>query len=260
MKKFVTTLLLTALTAVSACAFTACGGDEESNEPVYTVTADEWNTALNYFNVKLEEGVPVKSEYPRINFLCKFNCVYYGETEEQNETYTMNTSIDFSKKIMAEDYIHDGITDNFYVWKGENGCFGVGDGWELNEETNKREYHYLKEEVNEDDLPLTFDSNICEYAGGRYINELDLVNKFSSFTYSEEKKEYTATLDYEEYEGTCDLTLKFKDGKLVHIAANINGKKDKISGNFEYTYGTTASVPDFFLNLKLGKTPKENKN
>lgn len=229
MKKFVTTALLAAFAATSIFAFTACGENEnepENKEPVYTVTAEEWKTALNYLNIDLdEESIPVVSNYPRINFACDFQLKYEDEGNEY--TQLIKTAFDYNKQAMFMTYTEDEETVSVYAWKENNSYYSM-----TNEDGG---------ECNEAEFKFIFDANICEYAGGRIINEYDLVNKFSSFTYSEEKCEYTATFKNEGESTSCKITIKMKDGKLISLSTEDGSA-------FTYTYGNTVTVPDNIKN------------
>ncbi|MDE7440406.1 MAG: hypothetical protein K2N23_07865 [Clostridia bacterium] len=251
MKKFVTTAILGILSATCALAFTACGGnsgDSENNKPADPET--QWKTALGYFAVDwdYEEYAPIMTNRARINFTCNSTNV----SEDDDYSAHGSISMDFDKK--ATDM--NGIMEGYYLWKDGDIYYSTGDS-EIKDETGEYVDCYYKATISKDEFDLINEANVFSYAGGMIISELDLVNKYSEFTYSEAKDEYTATLNYEKNSGTCDITIKIKDGKLAFMSANLHSTEyGELGYTFEYTYGTTVTIPDFYLNLALGDTPK----
>ena len=261
MKKFITTLILAFLSVLCVFAFTACGngketekGTETEKEAKTTVTAEEWKVALTYFKVNSEEGgVPATSNYPRIDFSCSVKSYINGDGDGTND-YTI--TLDFTNNAYEDkEYKHGG---DYYGWKDGDTCYMIADGGYVDAETGEFIECYSKKVTSEEELLEGLDAYIFVSAGGIYICELGLADKFPEFTYSEDKKEYATRIDYEE--GSCDISIKFVDGKLSLLEiTNISEEEGSITTVYEYTYGTTVTVPEYFLNLKLGETPKPQK-
>lgn len=259
MKKFITTLILSLLSVLCVFAFTACSdgneketekeGTETETEIKTTVNEEEWKTALTYFKVDSEEGgIPIKTDYPRIDFSCNVKSYINGDWDGTND-YTITLEFNknaFEYKVGAEAY---------YGWKDGDTCYMITDGYQTDIETGEVIECYSKKIISEEESLEGLDAYIFVSAGGIYICELGLVDKFSEFTYSEEKKEYAMRIDYEE--GSCDISIKFVDGKLSLLEiTNISEEEGSITTIYKYAYGTTVTVPEYFLNLKLGETPK----
>lgn len=259
MKRLITTLLLSILSVLCVFAFAACGGDDGekeqdagNGEDKTTVTEAEWKTALTYFKVDSEEGVPVESDYPRISFSCTVTNTYTDDGEE--ETYEYTVSIDFDKKAVALEFGEEG---GYYAWKDDTTCYSIGDGWQVDSETGNTREYYIKETISEEELLEGLDANIFSYASGIYIGELELIDNYSKFTYSEETEAYTGTFDNEEEGWAYEISVKFKGGKLAEIKMDIISEEyGTETFTYEYTYGTTVTIPEYFLNLELGETEK----
>lgn len=259
MKKFLTAILLGLISVISVFSFAACGGGQEGAGT--TVTEAKWKTAFSYFAVNWNDNTytPQPSDYPRTDFSCKMvlSTSYDGEQHSTEVTSSCDYTNLASECEIAND---DGTPEALYGWKEGDVFYGTGSGWRLDGETGKRIYFYTKQIIDdEESFLLTFDSGIYSYAGGEYIWALNLADKFGQFEYSEENAEYTATLYYGFYEADALVTVKFKNDMLAYMSVSIGENKYGAPTyyTFTYTYGTTVTVPEFFLNLQLGETVKQ---
>ncbi len=244
-------------------AFTACNPDggekgeqgEQQGEEAAS-PEDKWKKALSYFTVNWDKQnySPILSDYPRTNFKCKYNLIY--SENGVTTSYQTNASVDYDKMASGLEFTdEDGNADATYGWKDGDIYYSIGDGWR-SENGEKIEY-YTKEIIEREQFLMGCDSGIYAYAGGEHILALKLADKFADFTYSEEKGEYTATLYYEAYAANADVTVKFENDKISYLAINLGKNEYDIAGyTCEYTYGITVTVPDYYLNLKLGETIK----
>lgn len=215
MKKLISVAIAGVAATACAFAFTACGGDKETT---YTVTADEWKTAINI----IVEG--------KNNFECEWS--YKSDDEE-------------GKYILKYDYANSivGFADagtsgmEVYAWKEAEddyrySSFG-SNGYDV--------YKSDKEEFEKGQK-----DNIFEYGGGLFLPKYS--DKFADFTYSEDLKEYTLTDSIEEMDGMeFEISVKIENAKIVNVSA----KGDELSYSFKYTYGTSATVPDHIKNLPV---------
>ncbi len=207
MKKFVTTFLLTVLTAVGVCAFTACGGNDEK-ETVYTVTEEEWKSAM----VSISGGET------------SLKCTYTEESEYGKGVVLLD--YDSANKVLrVNNKAYEEYETEYYLWV---------DGDKAYETDSTKELKVLDMEGYKN----TLDQNITYYAGGYLFEYGNLSDKFGEFIYNAETKEYTDTINVENFD--VEFRLKFENGKLVKLYAGQEGEKYTC----EYTYGVTVTVPD----------------
>jgi len=260
MKKLLTALLLGVISAVCISAFTACKTDDENAE----LTEADWKAAFAYYTVDWDEEnfAAIKSDNPRANF----GCTKYSSSRDDRGVYSyqMKIALNFDDLKAYNEYSEKNILKHKeYFWKdGDEGySANDGDNYYTDEETGERVYFYDKYKYKKDELLLLFDTGIYAYAGGEQILAMGLADKFGEFTYSEEKEEYTATLYNKTYQANADVTVKIRDGRLVNLAVYVAECEfgNDISDSFVYTYAeadTEITVPEFFINLEVGRTPK----
>lgn len=269
MKKLLAMLLTGAISVCGAFAFAACnpdGGDgrnkqekqeEQGNheEQGAKVTADGWKNALSYFKVNCVEESIVLSDNPRINFSCKMNIsLNYGEEHETDE---ITLREDFETHV-AECAMTDfgGKPATFYLWQSGEKYYDVGGGWNVDQNTEEAKYHYTKKLLSEEEFKKGFDANIYTYAGGDHILALSLADKFADFTYSEEKEEYTATMEYPNAEVDANVTVKFENGKLKYMSVASNDSDGSAVYAYSYSYVISVTVPEYYINLQIGDTQR----
>jgi len=257
-KKLLPAILLSILSASTVFAFTACnqGGGQQGEEAA--TPEDKWKTAFEYLTVNWdkENYSPILSDYPRTNFKCKYSFNY--SENGKTTSYVTTVSLDYDKMASGLEFTDgDGNSDATYGWKDGDVYYSIGDGWRLDSETGQRIEYYTKEVIDREKFLMGCDSCIYAYAGGEHILALKLADKFADFTYSEEKGEYTATLNYEAYATNADVTVKLENDKISYLSINLGANEYDIAGyTCEYAYGTSVTVPDFYINLKIGETVK----
>lgn len=261
MKKFLATLLLSAVCAASVFAFTACDGNEEQpeqpgqSEPqpeqpevIKTVTEQEWKTALGYFMVDFDaDNKTATGNYSRVNFNCVMDLGIEGLT---NLVY----SVDYDKKISFFTMFDEPESWDLYAWE-DGGVF-------YSAEDLEKEYE-KKILESEEQLYNEFEACVA-ISGGGEIFMMELPDKYELFAYSEENDAYTASLEYIDGDGencSSDVTLKFENGMLCYMEVTTYtvdlGEELIYTVSYTYTYGTTVTVPEFYQNLAVGIIPKE---
>ncbi len=262
MKKLLTALLLSVICAVCVFAFAACKDDDENTE----FTEEDWKAAFAYYTVGWDEEnyAPVKSDNPRANF----GCTKYvsGRNDREAYSYQMKFVLNFDDlKIYSEYSEENTLKGKECMWKDGDEYYSASDGenYYTDEETDEIVYYYSKDKLAKDEFLSYFDTCIYVYAGGEHILAMGLADKFNEFTYSEEKEEYTATFYNKTYQANADVTVKIQGGRLVNLTVYVAECEfgSNISESFVYTYAeadTAVTVPELFLNLEVGRTPKVN--
>lgn len=219
MKKLISVAI--AGVAATACAFalTACGGDKETT---YTVTADEWKTAVALLT---DANTSV-------------DCTWKYAEDELNADYFM--TYDIVNQALKFKYVSaDESIDYLYAWKGDNSDYFMSS---TSDTISK---------IDEQEFKTCVNDNFYEYAGGIILKAIK--NKFADFSYSEEKKEYSCTInetipDYAKDGVGVNLVVKFENAKIVSMVST--------HGNSVYTFtykydGVTVTVPDNIKNLPV---------
>ena len=214
MKKFVTTTLFGFAVAACAFAFTACG---ETKETSYTVTADEWKTAIT--------SVYDCSQ----NVQCVTELVKNGsEHEADGDVYKL--WCDSSTKTIKIELGLENEKLTGYVW-AENGKY----------------YQYLEGGVKEEITQEDFTIMAASYSGNGILQALvEDEQSFANTTYDVDSKQYKGSSV--QYGDEFEYSLKFENGKLVQLSAVIGN----LQINTEYKYEkVSVSVPEEIKNLPL---------
>ena len=200
--------------------------------------------------------IPILSDNPRTSFSCK----YVTDYVEQGEPATFETNVyfDYDKLASHHEYLDNNESvERIYAWKEGEVYYVVSPGWRTDSETGERINFYNKAAGNREMFLKELDAYIYAYAGGEHILALALADKYEDFTYSEEKEEYTASFYYELYETDADVTLKFENDRLVYMSVSVvGGPYDDYVFTYDYTYGISITVPEYYLNLHLGENTR----
>ncbi len=216
MKKFVTTTLLGLASAACALSLTACG---ETKEISYTVTEDEWKSAITSV-YDCGQTVQCVAQQKRLG--------NGSEGESVGEKFKL--CFDSSTKTVKIDLEGGGEKYTTYIW-ADNGNY----------------YQYLEGEgkcrISEKQFTLMSTS----YANGALIALTRDEQSFANATYDGESKQYKGSCVLDDHVYEC--SLKFENGKLVQLIAT--DEDTQVTCEYKYEK-VSVTLSDEIKNLPSG--------
>ena len=216
MKKLLTAALAGAATLTCAFAFTACGGNEETS---YTVTAEEWETAITSL-YDCKHSVEASSTFVGGE---ADNYLYHYQYDNANKA--MKLTIDYTAEANS--------AYTMYFWVTAEGKY----------------YQYLDGEGKEEIEKEAYETVAMSYTGNGLPYALaEDKDAYANATYDETSKEYKGTSN--QGRDSFTYTLKFENKKLVKLSAEISN----LSITVEYKYeNISVTITDEIKNLPVNE-------
>lgn len=281
MKKFLATLALCAVSAVSVFGFTACGDNKTDNpeeEVGESVTSEEWKSAftatINADNYTMEESISYSTVEKSKDEAGK-DVTFSESVNETTEKYVADRKI-YSKetmhlKLVDEKTIEKKSIDEHYkevdgvnLWTSYFDSVEYIQGTPEDDEEEMSEWkadfrEFADENAAKEDFKNHY-SKVESFEIGFYVSadsdeEKMLVDLYSAFTYSDGK--YTATLYIDNDTDTkldINVEVSIKNGYVIGFAYNyiLENNEEDISGKSEAFYraeyknygSTTVTAPE----------------
>ncbi len=199
-------------------------------EPAYTVTEDQWITALEYFfDGNYYAVITTDNDTESALEIAQYNGVFGLEKSDENDCFLQYFIFDDNTLTVTQ----------YQAW---------GDGWIAHEPyTYPNETQYLTTRNHYTLYTYALGNKVSTTLNG---TTKTLAEMYSAFTYDEDKEQYSATLYFNGVqEMVC--TYKFENGKLVWCGnANVDAPTT-YTREVEIIYdGFEVVIPDEALNAK----------